>query len=824
MNKNYEFKGETLLESPNLNDAASLKRALCSFLMVDVGVAPEDASPRDWFLALAYILRGALVRKQIETHKAQQGGKAKRLHYLSMEYLPGRSLIKNLLDLNAVDIARSALNELGQNLEEVAEEEPDAALGNGGLGRLAACFLDSMATHGYPCTGYGLRYEFGMFNQGIEDGRQVERPERWLRYGNPWEFERPGVAFPVFFHGKMAEAQKADGRDARRWIDTEDVIARAYDIPVAGFGNRSVANLRLWAAHATESFSLHDFNRGDYVEAVREKTLSENLSKVLYPNDATAFGRELRLKQEHFFVSASLQDIIRGYLDHHDTFDAFPKKVAIQLNDTHPAQAVAELMRLLIDEHGVAWADAWKITSQTFAYTNHTLLPEALETWPIDMLAAVLPRHLDIIFRINHEFLKTVKKNYPKKPEMLSRVSLVDDGSRRIRMAHLAIVGSHKVNGVAELHTQLLRSRTFAEFDNLFPGKFVNQTNGITPRRWLLQANPALATLITRHIGEGWVTKLEEIKNLRPMADNKPFRDEFMAIKQANKRRFAKYLNRSYGVEVDPASMFDVQVKRIHEYKRQLLSLMHVITRYNRIKDGATDVVPRTVIFSGKAAPGYYMAKQIVRLINDIGETVNNDPDVNGILRVVFVPNYNVSSAEVIIPACDLSEQISTAGTEASGTGNMKLSLNGGLTIGTMDGANIEIFEGVGAENIFIFGMNAEEAQALRASGYDPSAIYRKNAELKRALDMIGQGAFSPDEPGRYRDIYDAHLRGGDHYLLLADYADYMDCQQRVDELYQTPDEWARQAVCNVAGVGKFSSDRTIHGYAREIWNIEQTR
>ena len=531
MDKQYDFATKAAFETRNLKDAASLKRALCSFLTDSVGVAPDDASPRDWFLALAYILRGVLVRRQIEAHQAQQSNKAKRLHYLSMEYLPGRSLVKNLLDLNALDVARSALHELGQNLDDVAEEEPDAALGNGGLGRLAACFLDSMATHGYPCMGYGLRYEYGMFNQSIEGGRQIERPERWLRYGNPWEFERPGVAFPVNFHGNMATAEKTDGQDARRWVGTEDVIARAYDIPVAGFGNRSVANLRLWAAHATESFSLHDFNRGDYVEAVREKTLSENLSKVLYPNDATAFGRELRLKQEHFFVSASLQDIIRGYLDHHETFDAFPSKIAIQLNDTHPAQAVAELMRLLVDENGRPWKQAWEITSRTFAYTNHTLLPEALETWPVDMLAAVLPRHLDIIFRINHEFLKTVKKSHPKQPEMLSRVSLVDDASRRIRMAHLAIVGSHTVNGVAELHTKLLRNRTFAEFDKLFPGKFVNQTNGITPRRWLLQANPALAVLISKHIGDGWVTKLEEIKNLRPMADNKPFRDEFMAIK-----------------------------------------------------------------------------------------------------------------------------------------------------------------------------------------------------------------------------------------------------------------------------------------------------
>jgi glycogen phosphorylase len=805
----------------SLGDVSGLKTSMRSFLINSVGVDPDDATPRDWYQALALVIRGHLSRRQIDFARAQNSQAKKRIFYLSMEYLPGRSLMKNLLDLGAADVARKALSEVGQDLEDVAAQENDAALGNGGLGRLAACLLDSMAAHGYPGSGYGLRYEFGMFSQGIEGGQQVEMPERWLRHGNPWEFERSAVTYPVKFHGRVTPSTTDKKSGRHQWIDTDDVVAVAHDMPVAGFGNRSVAGLRLWAAHAADSFSLSDFNRGDYIEAVRNKTQSENLAKVLYPNDATAFGRELRLKQEYFFVSASLQDIIGQYLEDHDNFDAFPDRIGIQLNDTHPAQAVAEMMRLLFDEYGISWEKAWSITTRTFAYTNHTLLPEALETWPIGMIQSVLPRHLEIIYRINHEFLKTVEEAFPHAPEMQSRLSLVDDTSQCIRMAHLAIVGSHKVNGVAALHTELLRSKTFPEFDRLYPGKFVNVTNGVTPRRWLLQANPGLSGLISREIGDGWTTDLSQLSDLRPMADNEDFRKEFMAEKLAGKQRLAAWLSSKYDMHVDPTSLFDVQVKRIHEYKRQLLNLLHVITSYNRIRDGASNPVPRTVLFSGKAAPGYYMAKLIIRLINDVAATVNDDPAIDGALRVVFVPNYNVTSAEVIIPACDLSEQISTAGTEASGTGNMKLALNGALTIGTMDGANIEIRDEVGPDNMFIFGLTAEEAEELRSSGYDPKAVYKQVPELQRALDMIRDGAFSPREPNRYRNIFDALLAGGDHYLLLADYASYVACQEQVEAVYGDPGEWSRRAILNVAGVGKFSSDRTVHGYARDIWGIE---
>lgn len=804
-----------------LGNAQHLTAAMRSVLIDDIGVDPDEATPRDWYQALACVIRGHLSRRQIEATRAQNGSGKKRLYYLSMEYLPGRSLMKTLLDLGATEVAGVALAEVGQDLEDVAAQENDAALGNGGLGRLAACLLDSMAAHGYPGSGYGLRYEFGMFSQGIEGGQQVEFPERWLRFGNPWEFERPAVTYPVKFHGRVVASSKNKKSGRHEWIDTDDVVAVAHDMPVAGYGNRSVAGLRLWAAHAADSFSLSDFNRGDYIEAVRNKTRSENLAKVLYPNDATAFGKELRLKQEHFFVSASLQDIIREYLEHHDGFDAFPDRIGIQLNDTHPAQAVAELMRLLYDEHGISWKKAWSITTRTFAYTNHTLLPEALETWPIGMIQAVLPRHLEIIYRINHEFLKTVQATFPHSPEMQSRLSLIDDASQSIRMAHLAIVGSHKVNGVAALHTELLRSKTFPEFDRLYPGKFVNVTNGITPRRWLLQANPGLSKLISREIGDGWATDLSQLRDLKPLSEDDGFRERFKAAKQANKQRLADWLSQRHGLHVDPASMFDVQVKRIHEYKRQLLNLLHVIARHNRIRDGETGITPRTVLFSGKAAPGYYMAKLIIRLINDVAAVVNGDPAADGALRVVFVPNYNVSSAEIIIPACDLSQQISTAGTEASGTGNMKLALNGALTIGTMDGANIEIREEVGPENIFIFGLTADQAEELRSDGYDPSAVYKRTPELQRAVDMIRDGAFSPGEPDRYRHVFDALVPGGDHFLLLADFDSYISCQQKVDAVYGDQAEWFRRAILNVAGVGKFSSDRTVHGYARDIWNIE---
>lgn len=804
-----------------LGDADALERRLLDYMVHVVGKDPQFATERDWYYALSYLIRGVLGERLMATSQAQHRNDAKRVYYLSMEYLIGRRLEKSLIDLGLDGVISEALRRLGVDIRNVIDGEMDAALGNGGLGRLAACFLDSLATHGYPGYGYGIRYEFGMFNQRIEMGQQVEQPENWLRYGNPWEFERPNVIYPVRFNGRILCFKGADGREQCHWVDTDDVIAMAFDVPLPGFHSRTVTNLRLWSARSTREFDLRYFNEGNYLEAVREKTLSENLSKVLYPNDATATGQELRLKQEYFFVSASIQDILRRFQRYHGNLDELPKKVAIQLNDTHPALAVPELMRLLVDNHGYEWDKAWALTQQVFSYTNHTLLPEALETWNIGLLEQVLPHHLDIVYRINDWFLKKVRASFPGDFSVPKRVSLVDDDAHRVRMAHVAIVGSRRVNGVAALHTRILRTRTFADFDRMDPGKFINVTNGITQRRWLLQANPNLSQLITEKVGEGWKTDLSVLKGLLPAVDDADFRARFADIKRRNKAHLSEFILQRAEVQVDPASLFDIQVKRIHEYKRQLLNLMQVIARYNRLRDGKGEgMTPRTVIFAGKAAPSYAMAKLIIHLINDVAAVINEDPAVHGMLKVVFVPNYNVSSAGIIIPGCDLSEQISTAGTEASGTGNMKFALNGALTIGTLDGANIEIRDEVGEDNIFIFGLNAEEAEDLRLRGYDPWRHYNGDAELKRVLDMIADGFFSPDDPGRYRPIFDALLKGGDTFLLLADFTAYMDCQERVDATFANTEDWVRKAIVNVANMGTFSSDRAIHAYAKEIWNV----
>ena len=804
-----------------LGDADALERRLLDYMVHVVGKDPQFATERDWYYALSYLIRGVLGERLMATSQAQHRNDAKRVYYLSMEYLIGRRLEKSLIDLGIDGVITEALRRLGVDVGHVIDCETDAALGNGGLGRLAACFLDSLATHGYPGYGYGIRYEFGMFNQRIESGQQVEQPENWLRYGNPWEFERSNVIYPVRFNGRILCFKGADGREQCHWVDTDDVIAMAFDVPLPGFHSRTVTNLRLWSARSTREFDLRYFNEGNYLEAVREKTLSENLSKVLYPNDATATGQELRLKQEYFFVSASIQDILRRFQSYHGNLDELPKKVAIQLNDTHPALAVPELMRLLVDNYGYEWDTAWALTQRVFSYTNHTLLPEALETWNIGLLETVLPHHLDIIYRINDWFLKKVRASFPGDFSVPKRVSLVDDDAHRIRMAHVAIVGSRRVNGVAALHTRILRTRTFADFDRMDPGKFVNVTNGITQRRWLLQANPHLAQLITERVGEAWKTDLSVLKGLLPAVDDADFRARFADIKRQNKVQLSEFIQQRTDVVVDPASLFDIQVKRLHEYKRQLLNLMQVIARYNRLRDGKGEgMTPRTVVFAGKAAPSYAMAKLIIHLINDVAAVINEDPAVSGMLKVVFVPNYNVSSAGIIIPGCDLSEQISTAGTEASGTGNMKFALNGALTIGTLDGANIEIRDEVGEDNIFIFGLNAEEAEDLRLRGYDPWRHYNGNAELKRVLDMIADGFFSPDDPGRYRSIFDALLKGGDTFLLLADFAAYMDCQERVDATFVNTEDWVRKAIINVANMGTFSSDRAIHAYAKEIWDV----
>jgi starch phosphorylase len=807
----------------DFTDVEQIKRGLVASMVRSVGFDPSSATPHDWYLALATLLRGHLSEQGMRTSRTQYGQDVKRVYYLSMEFLTGRRLMKHLLDLGIEKNVRAALALLDQDLDAVVEEESDAALGNGGLGRLAACFLDSMATHGYPGYGYGIRYEFGMFSQTIENGQQVEHPESWLRNGSPWEILRHNVTYPVRFGGRIVCFRDEDGQERCRWVDAEEVSAVAYDLKETGYGGEFAANLRLWSARSTQDFDLRYFNEGNYIEAVKEKTVSETLSKVLYPMDTTLMGQELRLKQEYFFVSASLQDILHRFMKVHRDPRLIPDKIVIQLNDTHPALAVPEMMRLLIDQHGLGWDEAWTITRETFAYTNHTLLPEALETWPVEMFEVLLPRHLEIIYKINHGFLQEVRHAYPGNMDILRRLSLIDEDSRKVRMAHLAVVGSQRVNGVAALHTKLLRERVFPDFDALYPGKFVNVTNGITQRRWLLQSNPALSKLVTEAVGEGWMTDLSKLRDLEKLASDKAFQEQFMAIKRDCKAKAAKLVAERRGVALDPAALFDIQIKRIHEYKRQLLNILQVVARYNRIRhDPSLDLQPRAIIFGGKAAPGYYMAKKIIRLINDVAETINHDPAVRGLLKVAFVPNYNVSTAEILIPSCDLSEQISTAGTEASGTGNMKFALNGALTIGTLDGANIEIREEVGGDNIFIFGLTAQDVALAKVEGYNPWNYYHGDGELRDVIDMIRDGFFSAEEHDRYHPLVNALLDGGDPYMVLADFRGYMDAQEAVDTLYGNPSSWAEKAIRNVARVGKFSSDRAIHTYAHDIWGVER--
>jgi len=804
------------VDNPTLSNA-SIATGIEDHLLQTVGVAPVQATPTDLMEATAQVAREQLSRRWVETQARERAGKARRVYYLSMEFLIGRTLNNALAALDLREGAALDLKQHAQKLEDVADQEPDAALGNGGLGRLAACFLDSMATLGLPSFGYGIRYEYGMFAQQIANGCQVEYPDPWLNNGTPWEFLRSGVSYPVRFGGWVEHHG-----DKAVWRHAGEVAAKAHDMVVPGHGTQKVSTLRLWKAVAPAQIDLAAFNTGDYARAAGIKNEYENISWVLYPNDSTPAGRELRLRQEYFFVAASVQDIIGRHLEEHGTLANLADKVAMHLNDTHPAIAVAELMRVLCDEHGMVWADAWKVTGQVFSYTNHTLMPEALETWPVGLMQHVLPRHLEIIFRINQEFLDFAARFRPGDVGFLARLSLIDEaGERRVRMANLSIVGSHKVNGVSALHSDLLVKTIFSDFAALWPDRFTNMTNGVTPRRWLAQANPGLAGLLDRTLGPRWRLDLDQLQALRDQRSNAAFRDEFMAIKRANKARLAAHIQRATGIVVDPASLFDVQVKRIHEYKRQLLNLLHVVTRYQAIlANPKAGWVPRTVIFAGKAASSYTMAKNIIRLVHDIGSVINADPRVAGLLKLVFVPNYGVSVAEIIMPGADLSEQISTAGTEASGTGNMKLALNGALTIGTDDGANIEIRQNVGDENIFIFGLRTPEVQALRASGYQPMRHYESNPQLKQVLDAISGGAFSPGEPGRYRGLVDALLWGGDHYLLLADYASYVETQARVDALYRQGGEWASRAIANVAGMGVFSSDRTIREYAQQIWGV----
>jgi starch phosphorylase len=808
------------------SDQLSFEQLVSNHMMYTEGKFTKMATGRDWYNASAHAVRDYLIEKSSQTIDNNYEQDPKRVYYLSLEFLIGRTLSNAALNLGVQAELREGLMALGQNLENIEEMETDAALGNGGLGRLAACFLDSMATLNVPGMGYGIRYEYGMFNQRIENGQQVEHPDNWLRYGNPWEFQRPERLYPVRFMGHVVDFSTGPGSVGHHWVDGETVMAMAYDVPIPGYATETVNNLRLWAAKAPREFDLDSFNAGDYIGAVQEKEVVESLSKVLYPNDSSAMGKELRLKQEYFFVSASIQDILHRFLFAHSDLSLLPEKIAIQLNDTHPAIAIAEMMYQLVDVYHVKWDKAWHMVTRIFSYTNHTLMPEALETWSVEKFEHVLPRHLQIIYQINHDFLEQVNHQFPGDTDLLRRVSIIDENNgRRVRMAYLAIIGSHTVNGVAAIHSDLLKTTLFADFHRIYPKKFINVTNGITPRRWLNQANPQLTELITSRIGNGFVQDLAQLQGLVPYAEDAEFRKQFRAVKQANKVHLAQTIEKKLGIIVNPDSLFDVQIKRIHEYKRQLLNVLHVITLYNRIRSGQTQgVTPRTVIFAGKAAPGYKTAKLIIRLINDMASIINNDPAVGGLLKVVFYPNYDVSSAEKIFPASDLSEQISTAGTEASGTGNMKMALNGALTIGTLDGANIEIGEEVGADNIFIFGMTTAEVADLRARGYNPSVHYDDNAELRLALEMINHGFFSVEEPGRYRALYDNLTQYGDHYMLLADYASYVSTQEQVSALYLNQEEWTRRAILNVARMGKFSSDRTIREYADKVWKVRHSQ
>lgn len=814
---------KTKLPVPKLKqDLPTLRRSLAHHLNFSVAKDQSTVQKRDWLNVFAHTVRDYLVERWMETTRRYYEQDARRVYYLSMEFLLGRALVNNMLNLGLYEQCQTLLDELGLDINEMSAVENDPALGNGGLGRLAACFLDSLSTLDLPGYGYGIRYEYGMFYQRIKHGEQFEQPDNWLRYENPWEIPRPEVLYPVHFSGRLIEFSDAQGQPQYEWTDTDDIMAMAYDMPIAGYGGNTVNTLRLWAAKSSRSFNLQCFNQGEYLRAVENKTHSENLVKVLYPDDTTEQGKELRLRQEYFFVSATIQDVIRRYLSNHSNIKALPEKIAIQLNDTHPALAIPELMRLFLDSFNLDWETAWGMTTRICSYTNHTLLPEALETWSVPLFERLLPRHLRIIYDINWHFLQQVKHQFPGDMALIQRVSLIDESDgRRVRMGHLAMVGSHKVNGVAALHTQLMKSTIFADFERLLPGRIVNKTNGITPRRWLNEANPALSGLIDQHIAGDWRRHLDKLQALAKLADDKEFQADFFAVKQMNKVRLADYIKKRIGVTVNPEALFDVHIKRIHEYKRQLLNVLHVITRYNRIRENPDgDFVPRVVIFAGKAAPGYVAAKLIIKLINDVADVVNHDALIKDRLKLVFLPNYEVSSAQQIIPAAELSEQISTAGTEASGTGNMKLALNGALTIGTLDGANVEIREEVGAENIFIFGLSSEEVLDLKQRGYNPWQYYQENAELRQALDMMRNGYFNPEQPDRFQTVFD-NLTSRDHFLLLADYAAYIACQEQVDDVYRQQTDWLRRAILNVANMGKFSSDRTIREYAEEIWEIQ---
>ncbi|MBN6075364.1 glycogen/starch/alpha-glucan phosphorylase [Aggregatibacter actinomycetemcomitans] len=810
------FDSPFLYDHPEIG-VASLKKAIVYKLIFLIGRSPKEASQRDWLNATLYAVRDFVTEGWITTARRARVEGSRRVYYLSMEFLIGRTLSNAMIAEGLYEITRDALSELNVDLEEIIQKEVDPGLGNGGLGRLAACFMDSIATLGLPGMGYGIRYEYGMFRQKIEDGQQVERPDAWLEKGAPWEFIRPSKRFTVPFGGNIHFEDKKC-----IWDIGERVVALAYDQVIPGYQNDSAATLRLWAAHAGEMFNLDDFNRGQHIAAMESRASIKNLSRVLYPDDSTWNGRELRLRQEYFLVSASLQDIIRRHKRTHNTIENLAEKVAVHLNDTHPALAIPELMRILIDEEGFAWQKAWDMTRRIFSYTCHTLMSEALETWPVEMMAKILPRHLQMIFEINDHFLEYVKTYITTDMDFIRRVSLVEEGDqRKVRMGWLSVVGSHKVNGVAAIHSDLMVTSTFADFARIYPERFTNVTNGITPRRWLAVANPKLAALFDQYIGSDWRCDLSQIALLKEHANESEFKCATADIKFDNKVRLANYVKKELGIEIDPHALFDVQVKRIHEYKRQILNVLHIIARYNEmLAHPEKDWQPRVFILAGKAASAYYAAKQTIHLINDVANVINNDVRLRGRLKVVFIPNYSVSLAQLIIPAADISEQISLAGTEASGTGNMKFALNGALILGTLDGANVEILENVGKDNIFIFGNTVEQVEKLRRDGYRPFDYYQNDAELRTVVDQIINGAFSPNDPNRYLQLLQG-LQYHDYYQAFADFRSYVDMQKVVDEKYKNRDAWIESTIQNIVNMGYFSSDRTIKEYAENIWNIE---
>jgi len=802
-----------------------LKQEILSNLVHHQAHTPESATRGDWWRAMCIAVRSRMLERASVVHTAHTDQNVRRVYYLSLEYLMGRLLENNLVNMGLLDDCREAIKELGQDFEDLVDAGTDLGLGNGGLGRLAACFLDSLATLDLPAVGYGINYEFGLFRQEFVDGKQVESPDEWRRFGNPWEICRPEYSVEVPVYGRVENQFDELGQGRPVWTGTRSILGVPWDVPIVGWGGSTVNYLRLWESTASRDFDLDVFNRGGYVDAVREKAESESISKVLYPNDSTEGGKELRLVQQYFFVACSLQDIISRHRRSNDTWDSLPDKAAIQLNDTHPAIAVVELMRILIDDEMLPWDQSWEICTKTFAYTNHTLLPEALEKWSVPLFERVLPRHLQIIFEINRRFLdEVVAKEWPGDTQKLAELSLIEEGApQQIRMAYLAVVGSHTVNGVAALHTELLKKHLFATFHALYPGKIQNKTNGITPRRWLKACNPELSSLIDQKIGNEWPGDLDRLRELENYADDPDFQQEFMAIKRRNKERLAALIKDECGIEVSPDALFDVQIKRLHEYKRQHLNLLNILTQYRRLlQNPDLNMVPRVYVFGAKAAPGYELAKEIIHAINAVGEVINNDERIKDKIKVAFIPNYRVSAAEVIIPAADLSEQISTAGKEASGTGNMKLALNGALTIGTLDGANVEIGEEVGDDNIFIFGLTVEEVEVLWASGYCSIDYYWKDEELREIIDWISSDSFAPR--GTFAGIRNNLLDGGDPYLALADYRAYVEAQAEVDEAFKDEAGWAKKAILNTARVGKFSSDRTIREYAEEIWNLPSVK